>query len=98
MVNHGEEGAFLHLTPEKLRDGTIIEVDSPGTELHRRPVTVYSVLTHPVDGRPGIAYGRGSAFDAEAGGRTELPTKGVPSVYAGNGRRAGTPATAWNDT
>ena len=78
MVNHWEEGAFLHLTPEKLRDGTIIEVDSPGTELRRRPVTVYSVLTHAVDGRPGIAYERGSAFDAEAGGRTELPTKGVP--------------------
>jgi len=77
MVNHGEEVALLHLTPEKLRDGTIIEVDRPGTELHRRPVTVYSVLTHPVDGRPGIAYGRGLAFDAGAGGRTDFPTKGA---------------------
>jgi hypothetical protein len=63
MVNQGEELTFLHLAPDKLRDGAIIELTRPGTELHGRPVTVYSVLTHPRDGRPGIAYGRGSAFD-----------------------------------
>jgi hypothetical protein len=78
MVNHGEEVTFLHLTPEELRDGTIIEVDRPGTELHRRPVTVYSVPhAIPWMERPGIAYGRGLAFDAGAGGRTDFPTKGA---------------------
>lgn len=77
MVNQEEELTFLHLAPNKLGDGAIIELTRPGTELHGRPVTIYSVLTHPTDGRPGIAYGRGSAFDTQARGKTDLPTKGV---------------------
>jgi len=75
--NDGEELTFLHRAPEKLRDGAIIDLSRPGTELHGRAVRVYSVLTHPAAGRPGIAYGRGSAFDTRARGTTDVPTKGV---------------------
>jgi hypothetical protein len=77
MVNDGEELTFLHRAPEKLRDGAIIDLSRPGTELHGCPVRVYSILTHPTASRPGIAYGRGSAFDTRARGTTDFPTKGV---------------------
>jgi hypothetical protein len=72
-----EELTILHLAEEKLRDGAVIHVTGPTTLLHGRPVTVYSVLTHPTDGRPRIAYGRGSAFGTGAEGRTDFPTKGA---------------------
>ena len=63
--------------PEKLRDRAITDLSRPGTELHGRPVRVYSVLTHRTASRPGIAYGRGSAFESGAGGRNDLQTKGA---------------------
>jgi hypothetical protein len=41
-----------------MQDGFVIEVERPGRELDRRSVIVYSVLTHLLEGRPGIAYAR----------------------------------------
>jgi hypothetical protein len=84
MVHQAEEWTFLHLAPERLRDGVVIQVKKPGTQLDGRSVSVYSVLTHPVDGRPGIAYGRelprlvsAQALGVAPEGRTGSHTKGV---------------------
>jgi hypothetical protein len=60
MVQQATESTFLHLAAEPLRDGVAVEVDKPGSELDGLSVIVYSVLTHPLDGRPGIAYARES--------------------------------------
>jgi hypothetical protein len=66
------------------RDGMVIEVERPGSELDRRSVIVYSVLAHPLEGRPGIAYARESprlvavqGLDVDPVGRSAFPTKGV---------------------
>jgi hypothetical protein len=58
MVHQAKESKFLHLSGEPLRDGVVVE--RPGSEFDGRSVIVYSVLTHPLDGRPGIAYARES--------------------------------------
>ena len=60
MIHQANESTFLHLSAEPMRDGLVIEVERPGSELNARSVIVYSVLTHPIDGRPGIAYARES--------------------------------------
>jgi hypothetical protein len=53
------------------------------TRFDGRSVTVYSVLSHPTDGRPGIVYGREALalvkereFEAGTAGRTPLPKEG----------------------
>ena len=60
MVHETKESTFLHLSAEPMRDGFVIEVERRGSELDRRSVIIYSVLTHPLEGRPGIAYARES--------------------------------------
>ena len=60
IVREANESTLLHLSGEPLRDGVLLEVDRPGSELDRRSVIIYSVLAHPLDGRPGIAYARES--------------------------------------
>ena len=60
MVQEAKEWTFLHLASEPLRDGAVVEVERPGSDLDGLSVIVYSVLTHPLDGRPGIAYARES--------------------------------------
>jgi hypothetical protein len=84
MVHQAEESTFLDLSGEPLRDGFVIEVQRPGSELDRRSVIIYSVLTHPLEGRPGIAYARESPrlvaaqeLDGGPAGRSGLPTKGA---------------------
>ena len=84
MVHQANESTFLHLSAEPLRDGVVVEVERPGNELDGRSVVVYSVLTHPVDGRPGIAYARESPrlvaaqeLDGGPAGRSGFPTKGA---------------------
>jgi hypothetical protein len=64
----GGESTFLHLSAEPLRDGVVIEVERPGSELDGRCVIVYSVLAHPLDGMPGIAYARESPRLGSAAG------------------------------
>jgi hypothetical protein len=73
MVHQAEESTFLHLSAEPLRDGVVIEVERPGSELDHRSLIVYSVLTHPLDGRPGIAYARASPRLVAAQGLDEGP-------------------------
>ena len=84
MVHQAKESTFLHLSAERLRDGLVIEVERPGSEIDGRSVIVYSVLTHPLDGRPGIAYARESprlvaaqGLDEAPAGRSGFPTKGA---------------------
>jgi hypothetical protein len=85
IVHQANESTFLHLSAEPLRDGLTIEVERPGSELDGRSVIVYSVLTHPLDGRPGIAYARESprlvavqGLDGDPAGRSGfLSTKGA---------------------
>ena len=84
LVHRGDEWTFIHASGEKLGDGVVVRVSKPGTPLDGRVVTLYSVLTHPIDGRPGIAYGRAQPIDAQVGaliesseGRTGSQTKGV---------------------
>jgi hypothetical protein len=84
MVHSRKEATFLHLSAERLRDGMVVEVERSGSELDGRSVIVYSVLTHPLDGRPGIAYARESprlvvaqGLDGGSAGRSDLPTKGA---------------------
>ena len=60
MVHQANESTFLHLSAEPLRDGVVVEVERPGSELDGRSVIVYSVLAHPLDKRPGIACARES--------------------------------------
>jgi hypothetical protein len=84
MVHQAKESTFLHLSGERLRDGVVVEVERPGNELDGRSVIIYSVLMHPQDGRPGMAYGRelhrlvsGQALDGDPAGRSAFPTKGA---------------------
>ena len=52
---HGLRGEGIDvsdLSAEPMQDGFVIEVERPGSELDRRSVIVYSVLTHPLDRRP----------------------------------------------
>jgi hypothetical protein len=84
MVHQAKESTFLHLSAEPLRDGVVIEVERPGSELDARSVIVYSVLTHPLDGKPGIAYARESprlvaaqGLEGDPAGRSGFPTKGA---------------------
>ena len=84
MVHQAKESTFLHLAAGLLRDGAVVEVDRPGSELNGRSVIVYSVLAHPVDGRPGIAYARemprlvsAEAFDTAPAGTGDSQRKGV---------------------
>jgi hypothetical protein len=79
-----KESTFLHLSAERLRDGMVIEVERPGSELHDRSVIVHSVLAHTLDGRPGIAYTRewprlvaAQGLDGDLVGRSAFPTKGA---------------------
>jgi hypothetical protein len=83
MVHEAKGSAFLHLAAEPLRDGVVIGVERPG-ELDARSVIVYSVLAHPLEGRPGIAYARESprlvaaqGLEGDLAGRSGLPTKGA---------------------
>jgi len=84
MVQEEKESTFLHLSAEPLRDGVVVEVERPGSQLDGRSLIVYSVLAHPRDGRPGIAYARESPrlvavqrLDADPAGRTGFATKGA---------------------
>jgi hypothetical protein len=84
MVHQAKESSFLHLAAGLLRDGAVVEVHRPGSELDGRSVIVYSVLAHPVDGRPGIAYARemprlvsGQAFGTVPAGTGDSQRKGV---------------------
>ena len=68
-----------------------VEVERPGSELNRRSVIVYSVLTHPLEGRPGIAYARESPrlvaaqeLDGGPAGRSGFPTKGASVSMQGS--------------
>ena len=83
MIHEAKESTFLHLSAEPLRDGVVIEVERRGSELDACSVIVYSVLAHPLDGRPGIAYTRESprlvkaqGLDGGPAGKTGSPTKG----------------------
>jgi hypothetical protein len=84
IVHSRKEATFLHLAAERLRDGMVVEVERPGSELDGLSVIVYSVLTHPLDGRPGIAYARESprlvvaqGLDGDPAGRSTFPTRGA---------------------
>jgi hypothetical protein len=84
MVHQAKESTFLHLSGEPLRDGVVLEVERPGSELDGRSVIVYSVLAHPLEGRPWIAYARESPrlvaaqeLDCGPAGRSGFPTKGA---------------------
>jgi len=84
MVHQAKESTFLHLSAERLREGLVIEVERRGSELDARSVIVYSVLTHPRDGGPGIAYAResprlvaGQGLDGGSAGRSGFPTEGA---------------------
>ena len=44
MGREEEDSTFLQLSDERLRDGLVIELERPGSELDRRSVIVYSVL------------------------------------------------------
>ena len=98
MVHQANESTFLHLSAEPLRDGVVIEVERPGNELDGRSVIVYSVLTHPVDGRPGIAYARESprpvaaqGLDGGPAGRSGFPTKGSSMSTQGGAQEPESP-------
>jgi hypothetical protein len=81
IVHQANESTFLHLSAEPLRDGLTIEVERPGSELDGRSVIVYSVLTHPLDGRPGIAYRpRVASIGSGAGDWTEIQRVEAPSL------------------
>ena len=84
LVQEEKESTFLHLSAEHLRDGMVVEVERPGSELDGRSLIVYSLLAHPLDGRPGIAYTRESprlveakGLVADPAGRSGFPTKGA---------------------
>ena len=82
IVHQAKESTFLHLPTELLRHGVVVEVERPGSELDGLSVIVYSVLTHPIDGRPGIAYARESprwvaqGLDGDTAGRSTFLTRG----------------------
>ena len=76
----------------------VVEVERPGNELDGRSVVVYSVLTHPVDGRPGIAYARESPrlvaaqeLDGGPAGRSGFPTKGASVSMQGGAQEPESP-------
>jgi hypothetical protein len=98
MVQQAKEATFLHLSSERLRDGLVVEVGQPGSQLDARSVIVYSVLTHPLDGRPGIAYARElprlvTAQELEGGpaGRSGFPTKGASMSMQGGAQEPESP-------
>ena len=98
MVHEAKESTFLHLSGEPMRDGFVIEVERPGSELDRRSVIVYSVLTHPLEGRPGIAYARESprlvaaqGLDGGPPGRSGFPTKGASVSIQGGAQEPESP-------
>ncbi len=98
MVHETKESTFLHLSGEPMRDGFVIEVERPGSELDRRSVIVYSVLTHPLEGRPGIAYARESprlvaapGLDGGPPGRSGFPTKGASVSIQGGAQEPESP-------
>jgi hypothetical protein len=57
LIHDGDERTFVHQSPEKLRADVVVCVSKPGSPLDGGSFTIYSVLSHPADGRPGIAYG-----------------------------------------
>ena len=98
MVHQAKESTFLHLSAEPLRDGVVVDVERPGSELDRRSVIVYSVLTHPLDGRPGIAYARelprlvaAQGLDGAPAGRSAFPTKGSSMSMQGGAQEPESP-------
>ena len=98
MVHQAKESTFLHLSAEPMQDGFVIEVERPGSKLDRRSVIVYSVLTHPLDGRPGIAYARESprpvaapGLDGGPAGRSGFPTKGASKSMQGGAQEPESP-------
>jgi hypothetical protein len=58
LIHDGVERTFVHESPERLREGVVMRVAKPGSQMDGESVTIYAVLAHPTDGRPGIAYGR----------------------------------------
>ena len=98
MVHEAKESTFLHLSAEPMQDVFVIEVERPGSELDRRSVIVYSVLTHPLEGRPGIAYARESprlvaaqGLDGGPAGRSGFPTKGASVSMQGGAQEPESP-------
>jgi hypothetical protein len=84
MVHQATESTFLHLSAEPLRDGMVVKVERPGQRTRRPLRDRLSVLTHPLDGRPGIAYARESprlvaarGLGGDPAGRSGFPTKGA---------------------
>ena len=97
MVQQAKEWTFLHLASERLRGGVIVEVERPGSELDGLSVIVYSVLTHPLDGRPGIAYARESprvvaqGLDGHPAGNSDFPRKGAAMSMQGGAQEPESP-------
>jgi hypothetical protein len=97
MVREANESTFLHLSAEPMQEGFLIEVERPGSELDGRSVIVYSVLTHPLDGRPGIAYARESprlvahGLDGDPAGRSTSPTRGDSMSVQGGAQEPESP-------
>jgi hypothetical protein len=98
MVQQAKEWTFLHVAAERLRDGVVLEVERPGSELDGLSVIVYSVLTHPLDGRPGIAYARESprlvvahGLDGDPAGRSTSPTRGNSMSVQGGAQEPESP-------
>ena len=44
MVQEAKEWKFMHLASEPLRDGAVVEVERPGSDLDGLSVIVYSML------------------------------------------------------
>ena len=98
MVQEAKEWTFLHLASEPLRDGAVVEVERPGSDLDGLSVIVYSVLTHPLDGRPGIAYARESprlvvapGLDGDPAGTSDFPRKGAAMSLQGGAQEPESP-------
>jgi hypothetical protein len=98
IIHQAKESTFLHLSAEPLRDGVVVEVERPGSELDGRFVIVYSVLAHPLDKRPGIAYARESPrlvavqeLDTGPAGRSGFPTKGASVSIQGGAQEPESP-------
>jgi hypothetical protein len=81
---HGSSGEGMDVSAPRGRTAAgwvALEVERPGSELDGLSVIVYSVLTHPHDGRPGIAYARESprlvahGLDGDPAGRSTSPTR-----------------------
>jgi hypothetical protein len=97
MFQQGKEWTFLHLAGERLRDGVRVEAERPGSELDGLSAIVYSVLTHPLDGRPGIAYARESprvvaqGLDGHPAGNSDFPRKGPAMSMQGEAQEPESP-------